>query len=65
MYKRSVNVCPHSLAAELTRSVGAGLQFQLLEGLKQDDKKVKTILGNSDLVPKSLKKKKSWDVIEW
>lgn len=54
MYKRSIDVCPYFLATELARSVGAGLEFQLLEGLKQDDKKVKTILGISvRLVPKS------------
>lgn len=59
MYKRSVDVCPYSLATELARSVGAGLEFQLLEGLKQDDKKVKTILGISVRpCPKKLKKKK-------
>lgn len=59
MYKRSIDVCPYSLATELARSVGAGLEFQLLEGLKQDDKKVKTILGISVRpCPKKLKKKK-------
>lgn len=58
MYKRSIDVCPYSLATELARSVGAGLEFQLLEGLKQDDKKVKTILGISVRpCPKKLKKK--------
>lgn len=46
------------MATELARSVGAGLEFQLLEGLKQDDKKVKTILGISVRpCPKKLKKK--------
>lgn len=59
MYKRSVDACPYSLATELARSVGAGLEIQLLEGLKQDDKKVKTILGISVRpCPKKIKKKK-------